>query len=170
MRGTSTASTDTAPRLTVAGKPATTTRSYSSAQARYFLFLTRVPRVAHREIYNVNWFPPPLQPTRPVPRASACHRARGSGGQRGRPGPYLPERAEGRAPLGPAPPDVPSAEGSVPSARRVVYEERLLAADLQRSDPLSRKGHPHLPRQHRRVLGPLSLLGRHPGGLLGLLG
>lgn len=44
--------------------------------------------------------------TNPAPsrEPTRCHRARGSRGQRGLSGPYIPERAEGRAPLGPAPP------------------------------------------------------------------
>lgn len=48
--------------------------------------------------------------TNPAPsrEPTRCHRARGSRGQRGLSGPYIPERAEGRAPLGPAPPGLVS--------------------------------------------------------------
>ena len=75
----------------------------------------------------------------PSREPTQCHRARGSGGQRGRPGPYLPERAEGRALLGPAPQDLRPASCSVPSPRRVVCDERLFAAGLQLSGPLPEK-------------------------------
>lgn len=66
----------------------------------------RVQGAAHRETYGLERSLPPSANPAPSREPARCHRARGSGGQRGRPGLYLPERAEGRAPLGPAPPDL----------------------------------------------------------------
>lgn len=120
----------------------------------------------------MNWFPPPLQPTPPPSREPVrCHRARGSGGQRGRP--VLPPRSARRSRAARPRPrrTCPQREGSAPSARRVVYEERLLAADPQRSDPLSRKDtHIFSSPAPTGAGAPFHCWGRHPGGLLGLPG
>lgn len=72
--------------------------------------------------------------------STRCHRARGSSGQRGRFGPYFPERADGRAPLDaarprPAPLDLCRASACCVMSRSSLH---VALPDPQHSDP----GHP----------------------------